>query len=210
MQLMKRVQVIADGYVQRVGYRDFVQKETFCRDITGYVKNLDDGKVEIIAEGSEEELQAFVSRINITKYPINVTECNVSWQESKEEFKKFEIKRGDREEETFERLDYAGKMLYEILEFSKETLDVSKETRDISRETLEVSKETLDNSRVSLRLQNNMLDKQDQMIEIGKETKDEIAELRTSTGKYLDEEFKEIRKELVSIKDALARAGIKV
>ncbi|UUX92310.1 acylphosphatase [Methanoplanus endosymbiosus] len=120
MQLMKRVQVIADGYVQRVGYRDFVQKETFCRDITGYVKNLDDGKVEIVAEGSEEELQAFVSRINITKYPINVTECNVSWQEAKEEFKKFEIKRGDREEETFERLDYAGK----IKEIRKELVSI--------------------------------------------------------------------------------------
>ncbi|MDD4128093.1 MAG: hypothetical protein PHV39_10520 [Methanomicrobium sp.] len=48
------------------------------------------------------------------------------------------------------------------------------------------------------------------MLDLGKETKNEIAGLRKDTGSYLDEEFKEIKKELVSIKDALARAGIKV
>ena len=54
------------------------------------------------------------------------------------------------------------------------------------------------------------LDKQDQSLQIGKETKEEIVGLRSDTRKHLDDEFGEIRKELVSIKDALARAGIQV
>jgi hypothetical protein len=55
-----------------------------------------------------------------------------------------------------------------------------------------------------------MLDKQDQMLQIGIETKEEILGLRKDTGKYLDDEFKEIKKELAAIKGALARAGIQV
>ncbi len=58
--------------------------------------------------------------------------------------------------------------------------------------------------------QDRMLDKQDQMLQVGIETKEEIAALRKDTGKYLDDEFKEIKKELTSIKNALARAGIQV
>lgn len=200
---MKRVCVIVGGKVQKVGYRDLVERETFGIDIKGYVENIDDGKVRIVAEGPEELLEAFISRINVIRYPVYVAECDASWQDATGEFKEFEIIRGDMEEETFERLDYAGKLLYENLA--------------VSKENLAVSKETLENSRVTIRLQNNMLDKQDQMlnkqdqmIDIAKETKDEIVEFRKDTGKYLDEEFKEIRQELVSIKNALEKAGIKV
>ncbi|MCK9306706.1 MAG: acylphosphatase, partial [Methanoculleus sp.] len=64
--------------------------------------------------------------------------------------------------------------------------------------------------RTMLDKQDQMLDKQDQSLQIGKETKEEIVGLRSDTRKHLDDEFAEIRKELVSIKDALARAGIQV
>ena len=92
---MKRTHIIVDGYVQKVGFREYVHKETFDNGISGYVKNLDTGKVEIIAEGREEDLQTLITRINITHYPIAVTECNVTWQKATGEFKKFEIIRGD-------------------------------------------------------------------------------------------------------------------
>ncbi len=55
-----------------------------------------------------------------------------------------------------------------------------------------------------------MLDKQDQTLQVARETKEEIAGLRSDTRKHLDDEFVEIRKDLVSIKEALARAGIQV
>lgn len=55
-----------------------------------------------------------------------------------------------------------------------------------------------------------MLGKQDQTLQIARETKEEIVGLRSDTRKHLDDEFGEIRKELVSIKEALARAGIQV
>jgi len=186
---MKRAHIIVDGYVQKNGFREYVHKETFDTGISGYVKNLDTGKVEIIAEGREEALQTLITRINITHYPIAVTECNVTWQEATGEFKKFEIIRGDIQEEIFERIDYAGTIMHE-------TLDISKKTYHLQTKMLDK--------------QDQMLDKQDQMLDIGRETRDEITGLRKDTGKYLGDEFEDIKKELCSIKDALVRAGIKI
>ncbi len=186
---MKRTHIIVDGYVQKVGFREYVHKETFDNGISGYVKNLDTGKIEIIAEGREEALQTLITRINITHYPIAVTECNVTWQKATGEFKKFEIIRGEIQEEMFEWIDYTGTIMHE-------TLDISKKTHQIQNKMLDK--------------QDQMLDKQDQMLDIGRETKDEITGLRKDTGKYLGDEFKDIKKELLSIKDALSRAGIKV
>jgi len=48
------------------------------------------------------------------------------------------------------------------------------------------------------------------MFQVGRETKEEIVGLWSDTRKYLDDEFAELRRELVSIKDALAQAGIRV
>lgn len=69
---MKRFVATARGRVQRVGYRDHVYNETFERDISGYVKNLETGEVEIVAEGDEQELLDFISKINIVRRPIAV------------------------------------------------------------------------------------------------------------------------------------------
>ena len=77
--------------------------------------------------------------------------------------------------------------------------------------------ETLENSKLGLKKQDRMLDKQDQMLDkqdqmlqVGIETKDEVAGLRRDTRKCLDDEFAEIKRELAAIKGALSRAGIQV
>jgi acylphosphatase len=172
---MKRFVAVAQGRVQRVGYREHVYNETFERNISGYVKNLDTGEVEIVAEGSESDLRDLINEINIIRRPIAVKSFAVRWGEATGEYADFEIIRGDIQEETFERMDYAGNVLH------------SMDTK-------------LD----------RMLDKQDQTLQIARETKEEIVGLRSDTRKRLDDEFGEIRRELVSIKDALARAGIQV
>jgi len=179
---MKRFVAVAQGRVQRVGYREHVYNETFERNISGYVKNLDTGEVEIVAEGSESDLRDLINEINIIRRPIAVKSFAVRWEEATEEYADFEIIRGDIQEETFERMDYAGNVLH------------SMDTK-------------LDRM---LGQQDQMLDKQDQTLQIARETKEEIVGLRSDTRKHLDDEFGEIRKELVSIKDALARAGIQV
>ena len=200
---MKRFSAVAAGRVQRVGFREHVYKETFDKDISGYVKNLDIGEVEIVAEGSEEDLRALINRINIVRYPIAVKSFTIKWQEATGEFTTFEIIRGDLQEELFKRVDFAGTIMYQTLENSE--LNLKKQDQMLDKQDQMLEKQDL-----ILDKQDQMLDKQDQMLQIGIETKEEIVGLRRDTGKYLDDEFKEIKKELASIRGALARAGIQI
>jgi acylphosphatase len=47
------------GDVQGVGYRFFAQRAAARHQVVGYVKNLDDGRVESLAEGSVQQVEAF-------------------------------------------------------------------------------------------------------------------------------------------------------
>ena len=50
---------LISGGVQGVGFRFFVQRSSARHQVRGYVKNLEDGRVEVLAEGNEKELNAF-------------------------------------------------------------------------------------------------------------------------------------------------------
>jgi len=55
--------LIARGRVQGVGFRFFAHRVARGRGITGWVKNLPDGSVEIHAEGEKQAMEEFISRI---------------------------------------------------------------------------------------------------------------------------------------------------
>jgi acylphosphatase len=76
---IKRIDVVVSGEVQAVGYRELVRKAAFKKEITGFVQNLDDGDIKIVAEGSEEELRVFLETINISEYPIDIRNIDVRW-----------------------------------------------------------------------------------------------------------------------------------
>lgn len=50
---------LVSGRVQGVGFRRFVEKQALNYGVSGIVRNLDDGRVEFFAQGSEENLQEF-------------------------------------------------------------------------------------------------------------------------------------------------------
>ncbi len=200
---MKRFVATARGRVQRVSYREHVYNETFDRNISGYVKNLKNGEVEIVAEGSEQDLRDLINAINIIHRPIAVKSFTVRWEEATGEYADFEIIRGEIQEETFERMDYAGNVLH--------SMDMKLDQGlQLQHTMLDRQDQMLDKQDQMLNKQDQMLDKQDQTLQIARETKEEIVGLRSDTRKHLDDEFAEMRKELVSIKEALVRAGIQV
>ena len=186
---MKRITVQIFGEVQSVGYREAVRKLTFKTDITGYIRNLDCGDVEIIAEGYEETLKTFLEKIQISDYPIDVQNITVSWDTAYGEFTRFIIIRGEKDQELFERMDVAGTYLYKILENTSTSLIKQDQMLD---------------------KQDQMLDKQDQMLNLQSDTNKEVTSLRGNLKSYMDTEFVEIKRKLQSIEDALGRAGIKV
>ena len=101
---MKRFVATARGRVRGVGYREHVYNETFERNISGYVMNKN-GEVEIVAEGSEQDLRGFINAINIIRRPIAVKSFTVRWEEATGEYADFEIIRGEIQDELFERVD---------------------------------------------------------------------------------------------------------
>jgi acylphosphatase len=187
-----------------------VYNETFERDISGYVMNLKNDEVEIVAEGSEEDLRDLIGKINIIQRPIAVKSFTVRWERATGEYTGFEIIRGDIQEETFERMDYAGNILHSMDMKLDQSLQLQRTMLDKQDQMLDKQDQMLDKQDQMLDKQDQMLDKQDQTLQISREMKEEIVGLRSDTKKHLDDEFAEMRKELISIKEALVRAGIQV
>jgi acylphosphatase len=60
---VQRVTVLYSGRVQGVGFRATVRHLARGYDVTGTVRNLPDGRVEMIAEGAKAEVEAFLEGI---------------------------------------------------------------------------------------------------------------------------------------------------
>jgi acylphosphatase len=60
---MISLQVFYEGSVQGVGFRWSVRHVAKGFDVTGWVRNLPDGRVELQVTGEENEVRAFVDRL---------------------------------------------------------------------------------------------------------------------------------------------------
>ena len=56
--------VFYTGMVQGVGFRYTTRDIALGYEVTGYVKNLPDGRVELVAEGDQKEVKAFTDEVN--------------------------------------------------------------------------------------------------------------------------------------------------
>ena len=87
----KRMQVFYSGHVQGVGFRYSVRKVADGFEVAGIVRNLADGRVELIADGTQEELDAFRQSIRESGLEHFIQKEEVSWSEAKNDFRGFEI-----------------------------------------------------------------------------------------------------------------------
>ncbi len=86
---IKRVLIIAKGRVQGVGFRWFVRGKAIENNIKGYVMNLPNGDVEIVAVGKEKDIKNFLASIKVSSpFGINV-ESLTPLQETKVSLKSF-------------------------------------------------------------------------------------------------------------------------
>ena len=92
-QVMKRerVHVFYSGRVQGVGFRFTVKIVAHGFDVTGTVRNLDDGRVEMVAEGERRELDEFLKGIQDSEVGAFIRGEEKTWSEAKNEFRGFEI-----------------------------------------------------------------------------------------------------------------------
>ncbi len=87
------MRVLYSGHVQGVGFRYTVKSVAAGVDVTGTVRNLPGGGVELIAEGARDELEAFRGAIRQSGLDHFIRDEDVSWAEPRSEFRGFEIVR---------------------------------------------------------------------------------------------------------------------
>ena len=84
--------ITVHGRVQGVGYRYFTQMKVSQFGITGWVKNLSEGGVEIVAVGEKENLEQFMESLQVGNPFSKVTDVNFTEIENTEPFHSFKIK----------------------------------------------------------------------------------------------------------------------
>jgi acylphosphatase len=87
------MQVVYSGQVQGVGFRYTVRSVATGFDVTGSVRNLPGGGVELIVEGAKDELEAFRQAIRESGLDHFIRQEDVAWQEASSEFRGFDIVR---------------------------------------------------------------------------------------------------------------------
>jgi acylphosphatase len=94
-RIMKRsrMHIFYSGRVQGVGFRYTVKSVAAGFELTGTVRNMLDGRVELVAEGPREELEAFQQAIRDSGLEHFVRDEALTWSEAKNEFRGFEIVR---------------------------------------------------------------------------------------------------------------------
>lgn len=88
---MKRVHLFISGDVQGVGFRAWVVRQAKELGLTGWVKNREDGAVEVIAEGLKHDLEEFIKRCHDGPELSWVESIDTQWQEATGEFVHFAI-----------------------------------------------------------------------------------------------------------------------
>jgi acylphosphatase len=88
-----RLQLFYEGRVQGVGFRYTTKKVALEFEVTGTVRNLADGRVELVAEGDREELAGFRNAIREAGLAAFIRNETEQWSEPTNEFKGFEIVR---------------------------------------------------------------------------------------------------------------------
>tara|TARA_A100001037_G_scaffold72355_1_gene64707 strand:+ start:3255 stop:3527 length:273 start_codon:yes stop_codon:yes gene_type:complete len=90
---MFRIHVMVSGKVQNVGFRKYTQDKAMELGITGWVKNLFDNAVEIIAEGDIDSLTELTGWLQYGSPLAKVKKLSIEWYPSENKFESFEITR---------------------------------------------------------------------------------------------------------------------
>ncbi len=77
--------------MQGVGFRYTAKTVAAGFDISGRVRNLSDGRVELTAEGARAELEAFRAAVRDAGLKPFIRDENVTWSAAQNEFRGFEI-----------------------------------------------------------------------------------------------------------------------
>ncbi|MCX5668864.1 MAG: acylphosphatase [Candidatus Omnitrophica bacterium] len=89
--MKKQLHLYYSGKVQGIGFRYTVLDIALGQNVCGWVKNLNDGRVEVLAEAQEDTLSVFLEQVN-QHFSHYITDITVEWLPASGEFSDFGIK----------------------------------------------------------------------------------------------------------------------
>jgi len=92
--LKTRAHVIISGRVQGVFFRSETQDEAVRQNVTGWVRNLPDGRVEAVFEGEKDRVETLIEFCRRGPSGARVTRVEVKWENYTGEFKSFSVRYG--------------------------------------------------------------------------------------------------------------------
>ncbi|MEM1525290.1 MAG: acylphosphatase [Nitrososphaerales archaeon] len=200
-----RARIIAEGDVQGVGYRYQVSRLARRLKVNGWVKNLKDGRVEILCEGEEKNIENFIKSIDLKMPPINVEKLDVKYEPYKGEFKTFRIIAGKLVDEMIEGFS-TGASYFQVM-FNKQDDLLSKQDQMLAKQDQMLMKQDqmLAKQDQMLMKQDQMLAKQDQMLVKQDELLKELKGLRSDLKSIFEERLIKIERDIALLK---AKMGI--
>jgi acylphosphatase len=90
--MKSRAHIFVFGKVQGVFFRENTRKKAAEFKLSGFVKNLPNGKVEAVFEGEQEKIEKIIQWIKKGPEVAQIENIEIDWQDYKEEFKNFEIR----------------------------------------------------------------------------------------------------------------------
>ena len=88
---MTEMSCIVIGKVQGVAYRAYVQDAATELGVTGFVKNLQDGTVRVVAQGLPDQLRSFVEYLHEGSLLAQVEGVTVDWQAPRTTYMEFSV-----------------------------------------------------------------------------------------------------------------------
>lgn len=80
------------GKVQGVFFRAFAKQEAGKLGVTGWVMNRSDGAVEVVVQGSENNIEQFVRACKRGSLAATVSGLKIEWEPVEEEYKQFDVR----------------------------------------------------------------------------------------------------------------------
>ncbi len=91
MEEIQRLHAIVHGRVQGVGFRAYTEYQAIEKGLRGWVRNQEDGTVEIEAEGPKPVLDEFLNILHDGPRMAHVTKILVDWKDANRQSKRFTV-----------------------------------------------------------------------------------------------------------------------
>jgi len=200
---MQRLTAYVSGKVQKTSYRARVL--TIARDfgLKGYVQNLDDGRVKVVAEGEAGDLESLLAALDIKNTIINVVDIKGEYSSATGDFESFvKVVSGG---ETDQRLDVAAELLTKLIVVNEKILDEIRATRT---ELTEIHQELAETHQELMGTHQELKGTHEDLNGAINESRDaivsEIRELRTDLKENLESRLIRIESDVSQIKAKIA------